>query len=90
MSTIDFNPLKQQLEKSYTFPAEYLFKFIAPEKSESKEKLLKLFAKDADISFKSSSGGKYSGITIKQTMNSADEIIDIYKAAGELKGVVSL
>ncbi len=90
LNTTDFNSLKEQLLQSYNFPVVYVFKFIAPANSVSYHKLKALFAQEASLSEKESSGGKYVSITAKELMLTVDEIINRYKAAAQIEGVISL
>ncbi len=80
------NLLKEQM----TFPTIYLYKFIVLENSEAKEKLLKLFNEQAEISTNLSSGGKYVSISIKQKVENSEQILEKYKAVSEIEGVTSL
>jgi len=79
---------KELLNNEYDWPARYTFKFIVPSGKEQKVK--ELFKKEIEISEKSSSGGKYISTTIYTTMDSADDIITVYKQASEISGIISL
>jgi hypothetical protein len=84
-----YNSLKQKLEESSEWPAEYVFKFIL--KSAEKEKQLqvrKLFDQNVSLSFKSSSKGKYISVTIKAVMADPESIINTYKEAGKIKDLI--
>ncbi|QNL21920.1 DUF493 domain-containing protein [Hyphobacterium sp. CCMP332] len=84
-----YESLKIQLEESYEWPSEYIFKFIL--KSGAKEKQLKvreLFEQNVSLSFKSSSKGTYISVTIKATMQSPEHVIDIYKEASKIKELI--
>lgn len=78
---------KSQLEKHYDFPAEYLFKFIVPQGQV--DKLKSLFPADK-VSIKKSRTGKYVGVSCKMNMETSGEIIDIYKKAYLISGIISL
>ncbi len=47
-----------------------------------------MFADGAEIYTKESDKGKYISITVKEVMMNTDEIIVIYKRAGEIPGVM--
>lgn len=79
---------KELLNKEYSWPAVYPFKFIVP--SGEEKSIAALFKKEVDIKKKPSSGGKYTSITIKASISNADEILAIYKAASSISGVISL
>lgn len=78
---------KNQLEKHYDFPTDYLFKFIVP--MGQIEKLKSLFP-PGKISLKHSKTGKYVGVSCKLNVESSNQIIDIYNQAYLIKGIISL
>ena len=84
----DEEKFKELLNKEYSWPTKYTFKFILPT---GEEKAIEdLFKKDVEIKAKSSSGGKYTSITIYAMMSDADEIWDLYKRASVISGIISL
>lgn len=90
MMTLDnrnIQNFKNQLDNHYDFPAEYLFKFIVP--SGQVDKLKSLFP-PGKVSIKKSKTGKYVGISCKMNMQTSGQIIDIYKEAYRIKGIISL
>jgi putative lipoic acid-binding regulatory protein len=84
-----FDGLRKQLE-GHEWPSLYFFKFICPSDDETIAKVVALFAAESDINFQPSKNGNYTSVSIKEVMMSPESIIDIYKAAGEIKGVMSL
>ena len=84
----NFQKLKLQLEKQ-EWPAVYFFKFIVPNDNEKIAKISSLFG-EAEINFKTSSTGKYISIGAKEVMLNTDAIIEVYKKASQIKGVISL
>lgn len=78
---------KNQLDNHYDFPAEYLFKFIVPHGQVDK---LKSLFPPGKVSIKKSKTGKYVGISCKLNMQTSGQIIDIYKEAYMIKGIISL
>jgi hypothetical protein len=79
--------LKLVMDETVKFPTEYLFKFIVPS-SEVHHVLLIL--KGMDIDERASANGKYISVSGKNVFNSSEEIIEIYKKASVIKGVISL
>ena len=78
---------KERLEGAHTFPGSYTFKFIVkPEHKAEVERLVK----KGRISTKPSSGNKYVSVTIKAEMQSSEEVIEIYKEAKKINGIISL
>ena len=78
---------KAALEEEYSFPTEYVFKFII--KSSSKQNVIDLLP-DAMIKEKKSAKGKYVSITLTQFVKNSSEIVYIYEKASKIKGVISL
>lgn len=78
---------KAALEEEYSFPTEYVFKFII--KSSSKQDVIDLLP-DAMIKEKKSTKGKYVSITLTQFVKNSSEIVYIYEKASKIKGVFSL
>lgn len=78
---------QEKLDKQYAFPALYTYKFIV-----TKEKVGEIEALFAnhEVILKPSSGGKYTSTTIKVMASSSQEIIDTYKQAKKIEGIISL
>lgn len=83
--------LKDELNQSTKWPSEYLYKFIIPNDSVKKEQLIAIFSKkETQTDYRKSSNGKYLSVSIKVTMLSADEVIQYYKEASNIDGIISL
>jgi len=78
---------KQKLEEAHVFPTMYMFKFIVPHDKVDEIKIL--FPKN-ELVLKSSSGGKYTSTTANIMVASADQIVEIYKEAKKVEGIISL
>lgn len=86
MQNDKFEGLRQKLAK-LEWPTEYMFKFIAPvEKSNEVISILPV----EDFSTKTSENGNYVSFTSLSTLESEEDVIDIYKKAAAIKGVISL
>jgi hypothetical protein len=85
-----YKNLKNLLEKE-KFPKPYMFKFIILT-NEEKEKEVKDCFNDGQPEIKTtpSKTNKYTTIQIVQNMNSADEIIEKYKAVSKIKDVIHI
>ncbi|MFT7031525.1 MAG: putative lipoic acid-binding regulatory protein [Cyclobacteriaceae bacterium] len=83
----DINSFKEKLENEYSFPTLYIFKFIVP-KTQVGE-LSALFEKH-DYKTRPSKKGSYISITAQMMVESSDKIIEIYKKASTIKGIISL
>lgn len=90
MSEDKFEALKKKLDESLTYPSVYMFKFILEADNRKIALVENLFETDAEIYTKESDKGKYISITITSVMISTDEIINIYRKASEIKGVMYL
>lgn len=80
---------RERLDAFYDWPCGFLFKFIAP-----RERLGELEALfdglDAKLSTRESKKGNYVSLTAELDVGSADEVIEIYRRAGEVEGVMAL
>ena len=87
-----YKKLKMRLEKTATWPSEYLYKFILKTDASNIEKTESLF-NDAGAVIKTteSKKGKYTSISISLVMNSPDAVIEKYiEVANTIEGVLSL
>ena len=83
--------LKEKLLMTTKWPSIYMFKFIVKSNNQSIAKVQALFnTQVAQIESRISRNGNYVSITAKEVMISADAVIEIYKEASEIEGVMSL
>ena len=86
-----YKKLKISLEETTSFPSEYMYKFIVPS---DKEKIIEIESifdhTGAVIQKKPSKTGKYSSITVRVQMKSADAVIEKYREVANVDGVISL
>ncbi len=86
-----YKNLKLNLEKTTTFPSEYMYKFIIPTNNDKFAVIENIFNNlGAIINSKKSKNGKYTSLTIMVKMNSVDDIISKYKEVAKIEGVISL
>ena len=90
MTEEELKNFKEQILETTTFPTVYMYKFIVPSDLRNIALAENLFDADTDIHTKESNSGKYTSITAKQVVIGVDEIIDIYKKASEIKGIIFL
>jgi len=81
--------LKEKLESVEKFPGVYHFKFIITGGLDKIQDLRNILPNDEFIE-QPSKTGKYVSITIKKPVQNADEVIDVYKQAGNIKGIMIL
>ncbi|MCO6499848.1 MAG: DUF493 family protein [Vicingus serpentipes] len=85
-----YDSLKQKLNEQAEFPHLYMFKFIIPADNKKLALVEALFSDAAQVTTRQSSTNKFISITAKELMMNADEIIDIYKKAERIEGIISL
>ena len=86
-SSNNIRSFRQKLDNIHSWPSLYMFKFIVPVGKESE--IERLFPGN-ELSKKESSKGNYVSVTAKILMNSSDAVIDIYKKATQVEGVIAL
>ncbi len=86
----EYDNLISSLDKNYTWPAVYMFKFIVPNNNRTILLLKQIFNENASITEKSSRNNNYLSITVTELMISTDEVISRYKQASQLEGVLAL
>jgi putative lipoic acid-binding regulatory protein len=84
MNETDF---AEKLDRFYAWPALYTFKFIV--KSEKEEELRNLFPLHTNT-VKPSKNGNYTSVTFQMMMPSSQAVIDVYKKASVIEGIISL
>lgn len=85
--TFDISSFKEKLDAETAFPSLYMFKFIVPS---GKEDEIAALLPNNEMTLKSSSKGNYVSATIQAMMPSSDAIIEIYRKASNIEGVISL
>jgi uncharacterized protein len=86
-----YQRLKEELDNSNTWPAEYLFKFIVPSEKEKTDTVAKAFdGLGAVIKTTQSRTGKFTSFSIDVQMPDAQSIIDKYLEVSTVEGIVSL
>ncbi|MFP4089985.1 MAG: DUF493 family protein [Cyclobacteriaceae bacterium] len=85
--TIDLQNFKQKLDKIHKWPSLYMFKFIVP--SGREEEVFALFPKN-DLSTRESSKGNYISVTAKVMMGSSEAVMEKYREAHKIEGVLAL
>lgn len=86
-----YTRLKDELEKSTTWPSSYLYKFIIPTDKVKIKKVEDIFDNvGAVINTKKSSNGNYTSISVLVQMKDPDAVIEKYIEVGVIEGVISL
>ena len=77
----------EKLEGTHQFPDHYTFKFIVkPAHQAQVEALLP----GADVKLKPSSGNKYVSVTLTRMMDSSSDVVEVYKQANKIEGIIAL
>lgn len=76
-----------KLDKFYAWPALYTFKFIV--KSGKEQELRDLFPLHVDTS-RASKNGNYTSITFQMMMPNSQSVIEVYKKASAIEGIIAL
>ena len=82
--------LELKLNQTTQWPSVYMFKFIVEADNRKIAMVESMFGEEADILTRESSAGKYISITIKVVMLNAKEIIEKYKSAARIEGLIAL
>lgn len=83
----ELEKLRNLLAEQYSWPSEYIFKFIVP--SDKVGEIEALFP-GYPIKKRPSRRGKFVGLTVRIEMDSADVVIAVYQKASLIEGVISL
>jgi len=79
--------LREKLDKHYAWPALYIFKFIVPK---GKEVAVKELFPTHEVSEKESKKGNYTSLTVQMMVPSSDAVIEVYKKAAAIEGLIAL
>lgn len=78
---------RDRLDRHYSWPSLYIFKFIVP--NDKAEEVKKLFPRH-DSKERHSSQGNYTSVTIQMMMPSSEAVIEVYIKASVIEGIVAL
>jgi len=85
-----YTNLRARLEEYKTWPQPYLFKFIIPADNHKLALVEALFGEEAQVTTRQSKTNKFISISATEVMFSPEEVINLYKKAGEIEGIISL
>jgi hypothetical protein len=86
-----YKKLKTDLEETTKFPTKYLYKFIIPTSNAKIVQIETIFDHmGAVITKRTSKTGKFVSISILVKMENVDDVINKYKEASLVEGVISL
>jgi putative lipoic acid-binding regulatory protein len=90
MTEEELESFRKKLTETMTFPSVYMFKFIVPSENRNIALVENLFEEESDILTKESGKGRYTSVTAKQVVMSVEEILEIYKRAARIEGIMFL
>lgn len=86
-----YTRLKEELDNSNTWPAEYLYKFIVPSDKSKIAQIETAFNQmGAVIKTTQSKNGNFTSVSVNVTMNSSQHVIDKYLEVSTIEGIISL
>ncbi|MCA9090012.1 MAG: DUF493 domain-containing protein [Planctomycetaceae bacterium] len=89
-------PPLELLEATHAFPCQYTFKVIGRPENHLIGRVIAAVRLELDadaeppFSSRHSSGGKHISITIEPVLNSAEQVLDVYRRLQSLEGVLML
>lgn len=90
MKESDLLNLSKRLTEDFSWPSVYMFKIIFPIDNRTYALVRRLFGDEARFFEKTSSGGKFISVTVKEMMLSADEVIARYRQLLSIEKVMLL
>lgn len=90
MTEEELESFRQKLIETTSFPSVYMYKFIVESEHRKIALVESLFEPEADIHTKESGSGRYISITAKQVVMNVEEVIEVYKKAATIKGIIFL
>lgn len=82
--------LKELLTKNFKAPDIYMFKFIVPNNNQSMARVMSLFDESAEVNQRNSANGTYISLTAREMMFSVESILEKYKSAFQIEGLIAL
>lgn len=87
----DLERAKKMLNEEHNWPAVFMFKFVVPSENEKIARVEAMFnAETAELRQRRSSKGNYTSITVRVVMTSAEAVLDVYKEAKTIEGLIAL
>ncbi|MUM78441.1 DUF493 family protein [Pseudodesulfovibrio sp. F-1] len=78
---------ENMLDEHHVWPCPYVFKFIVP--TDNLPLLAALFESER-LETRESRGGKFTSVTLESTMCSGREVMEVYRRASEIPGLMAL
>lgn len=78
---------ERMLDENHQWPCPYVFKFIVPTGNLA---LLTALFDGQPLTTRESKGGKYTSVTVESTMCSGKSVMETYRKAAEIPGLLAL
>ncbi len=86
-----YESLRKKLEENTQWPAVYMFKFIVKSDKKQIAQVEDLFnTKEAQVTMRESKKGTFVSISAKEMMLNPEEVINRYRQAEGIEGLISL
>jgi len=89
MENDGYDKLRQGLEQ-FEYPSVYMFKFIVRGDNRKLAQIEALFGEEAQINVRQSTKGNFVSVTAKELMTSTESIVERYKEAAKIEGIMLL
>ena len=90
MKDSDFDSLREKLNDQVNWPSVYLFKFIIPANNHKLAQVMNLFNETTEITTRESGKGNFISVSAKEVMLSTESVIEVYKKAAQVDGLIAL
>jgi uncharacterized protein len=93
---MDGLPARELLEKMHTFPGKYTFKAIGKNEGDFVDRVVEMVRSeteqdfDAPFEFRATPRGRHVSVTIEPWVESADQVLAIYRMLNTAEGLVIL
>lgn len=82
--------LAERLNEHHRWPVVFPFKFIITNDQTLLDQTRALFSENAEVRTKPSRNGKYISVTGKEVMVSAEAVLEVYRNAAKIQGIIAL
>ena len=89
-------PAQDLLETTHAFPGVYVFKIIGSADDAIVARIIAVFRQELTIEVdppfrvRESAGGRHLSVSVEPTVQSAEQVLAIYRRLGEVQGIVML
>jgi putative lipoic acid-binding regulatory protein len=89
-------PPRELLEETHEFPGPYLFKVIGKADGGFEARVVAIVRKallleiDPSYQVRAAVGGRHVSVTLEPTVQSPDQVLDLYRQLGTLDGLVMM